>query len=65
MFWVSEYLGNLRYSDSVFSLQELQMLLQKCYLLHGHGKIDEFLESGKQLLFQEWKDVEADESKFD
>ena len=39
------------------------MLLQKCYLLHSQGKLDEFLECGKQLLFQEWKEVEADESK--
>ena len=38
------------------------MLLQKCHLLDSQGKLDEFLECGKQLLFQEWKDVEADES---
>ena len=40
------------------------MLLQKCHLLHSQGKLDELVESIKQLLFQEWKDVEADESKF-
>jgi len=42
--------------------QEQQMLLQKCHLLNAQGKLDEFLSTAKELLFQEWREVEAEHS---
>ncbi|XP_053394671.1 general transcription factor 3C polypeptide 3-like [Mercenaria mercenaria] len=46
------------------SKEEQQMLLQKCHLLHAHGKLDEFLETAKQLLFHEWREIEAENMSY-
>ena len=40
------------------------MLLQKCHLLHAQGKLDDFLETAKELLFHEWREIEAENSQF-
>lgn len=44
--------------------EEQQMLLQKCHLLNVQGKLDEFLITAKQLLFQEWRELEAENMSY-
>ncbi|KAL4236009.1 General transcription factor IIIC [Mactra antiquata] len=44
--------------------EEGQMLLQKCHLLNAQGKVNEFFEAAKELMFQEWREVECENMSY-
>ncbi|XP_052256802.1 general transcription factor 3C polypeptide 3-like isoform X1 [Dreissena polymorpha] len=46
--------------ERTLTKEEQQMLRQKCFLLISQGKLDDLVVTLKQLLFQEWKTMEAE-----
>jgi len=46
------------------SIQGHQMLVQKCHLLINQGQLDDVVTVAKQLLFHEWRLLEAAKSGY-